>query len=79
MDHDISVGHELVDDPLIRHIAHHQRGIHAGEVGAVARVGELIEDGNVHLWPLLGHESDEVCPNKAGAAGHKHSAHGAQV
>ena len=40
--HGIRLGHELIDDPLIRHIPHHHSGLNPIQVRAVTRVGELV-------------------------------------
>ena len=68
----VVAGHELIQKPGVADVAHdelHAVGGQPGDVLGVAGVGQLVQDGDVHLGVVLDHEVHEVGPDEAAAAG----------
>ena len=72
MDHGVGPGHEAVDERGVADVAHDEldsvRG-QARDVVGVARVGQLVEDGDMDAGVLAHDVVDEVGADEAAAAG----------
>ena len=72
MDHGVGPGHEAVDERGVADVARDELdavGGQPGDVLGVARVGQLVEDGDVDAGVLAHDVVDEVGADEAAAAG----------
>src|SRR5690606_13196381 len=75
VDDDVGLGHERVDDVAVGDVALDELDVQPGQGLAAARVGELVEDGDLHVGTLGQGLADEVGTDEPGTTGHEH-AHG---
>ena len=72
VDHGVGPGHEAVDERGVADVAHDELDAVGGEPGdvlGVARVGQLVEHGDVDAGVLAHDVVDEVGADEAAAAG----------
>ena len=72
VDHGVVAGDDALEQRPVADVAHHELdppGVQPRDVLRVARVGELVEHGDMHLRVLARHPAHEVRPDEAAAAG----------
>lgn len=72
VDHGVAPGHHRAQQRFVADVAHHE--LHPvlgepGDVGGVARVGELVQHGHAHARALAHHPAHEVGPHEPAPAG----------
>src|SRR5699024_7917514 len=73
MHHRVDARDQLVDQLGVGHVADDELGAAAGQRGAVAGVGELVEHRDVDLGPQAPGQVHEVRADEAGAAGDQYA------
>lgn len=77
VDDDVILLRQLLDERGVRDVAVDELDVfEPRKVRAVARVRELVEDGDFDFVTRSGDEADEVGADEAGAAGNEHAVHG---
>jgi len=75
VDHCVDAAGQLVDDAGVAYVALDESvaslSLELGEVGGVARVGQLVEHGDLDLRPCRAQQAHEVGPDEARASSDK--------